>query len=332
MIKRLNILSDFTDSLFLYKVPPEVKKEILSHPQVRKIVFERKNINFHKSEFTIFWGHKIDDKKIKLIKNLKWIHLGTSGHEKINLNLCEKLGIKVSTSKNIISEAVASTVLSFILSFIRQSFYSLVVKDAKNFSRSDFDKRIKHIREPSNCKVLIYGTGAISELLSGWLSLLGFEFRTVSFSVREQTSGKRSYSIISRDDAIKLLSNFDVVVNLLPLRSDTYHYFNSDVFKKFSRSAYYISVGRGKTTDEDDLIQALKSGTISGAALDVFENEPLTKESPLHKVKNLLITPHVAALSQDYWKKQKNLILKNLDNFITGQQLENQVTRDGSSG
>ena len=84
-------------------------------------------------------------------------------------------------------------------------------------------------------------------------------------------------------------------------------------------------MGRGETVEEKDLIEALKNKKISGAALDVVQNEPIKKNSQFLKLNNLIITPHIAGITNDYWDKQYQLFSKNFKNFKTSKKLQNIV-------
>jgi phosphoglycerate dehydrogenase-like enzyme len=125
----------------------------------------------------------------------------------------------------------------------------------------------------------------------------------------------------------QILNDQDYIINLLPYRTDTHNYFDKEKFARFSSKTNYISVGRGKTTDEVALVESLTLGQIGGAGIDVFSNEPLKSSSALFKCKNLLMTPHVAAMSKDYWQNQTKHFLENLEGFSSGGTLQDQITR-----
>jgi phosphoglycerate dehydrogenase-like enzyme len=87
--------------------------------------------------------------------------------------------------------------------------------------------------------------------------------------------------------------------------------------------SYFINLGRGKTVVEDDLIQILKDKVIAGAGLDVFDVEPLPKESELWNLDNVLMTPHIANIDKNYWKNQIELFIDNLQRFKNNKKLKN---------
>jgi phosphoglycerate dehydrogenase-like enzyme len=89
-------------------------------------------------------------------------------------------------------------------------------------------------------------------------------------------------------------------------------------------NSYFINIGRGETVIENDLIYALKNGIIAGAALDVFNIEPLSESSELWGLNNVIITPHIAGVTNNYWKKQCELFITNLNNFMYNKPMINQ--------
>ena len=96
-------------------------------------------------------------------------------------------------------------------------------------------------------------------------------------------------------------------------------------FELMRLSTYFINVARGSLVDEASLVQALASRQIAGAALDVTTEEPLPPESPLWKLPNVFITPHVSAVSEHLWKRQTDLIMENLERWFGGRELLNRV-------
>jgi phosphoglycerate dehydrogenase-like enzyme len=122
-----------------------------------------------------------------------------------------------------------------------------------------------------------------------------------------------------------LLKDSDFVVVALPLTDETHHILDAAAFEVMKESAYLINVGRGKLIDEAALIEALKSKQIAGAALDVFEEEPLPGESPLWALKNVIISPHVSGISRFLHEETLALFIENLNRYLAKQPLYNQV-------
>ena len=122
-----------------------------------------------------------------------------------------------------------------------------------------------------------------------------------------------------------LLKDSDFVVVALPLTDETHHILDAQAFEAMKETAYVINVGRGGLVDEKALIQALKSKHIAGAALDVFEKEPLDENSPLWDMENVIISPHVSGLSQHLSEETLDLFIENLNRYLADLPLYNQV-------
>jgi len=113
----------------------------------------------------------------------------------------------------------------------------------------------------------------------------------------------------------------DYVVLALPLTADTRTLMNAARLKKLRPGACLINVGRGPLIDEGALAEALRGRKLGGAAIDVFSKEPLSADSPLWDLEDLLITPHTAALTEKLWERHYCLIQENLTRFLDGQPL-----------
>jgi phosphoglycerate dehydrogenase-like enzyme len=126
-----------------------------------------------------------------------------------------------------------------------------------------------------------------------------------------------------------LLPETDLLVMALPNTPDTANILSRERMALLPRSAYVINVGRGTAIDQEALIEALDSGRLAGAALDVVVPEPLPADHPLRRAKNLLLTPHVAGNMTLAYTQQKSvdMFLSDLENYVAGKPLEHAVDR-----
>ncbi|MNI67856.1 Glyoxylate/hydroxypyruvate reductase A [compost metagenome] len=108
----------------------------------------------------------------------------------------------------------------------------------------------------------------------------------------------------------------DFIINTLPLTDDTQGLFDASVFNACREGAYYINIGRGATTDTDDMIAALNSGRLAGAGLDVFETEPLPPEHPLWGMEQVIITPHCAGATDRYADRVVEIFSSNMRAYL----------------
>lgn len=123
----------------------------------------------------------------------------------------------------------------------------------------------------------------------------------------------------------EMLGQCDYIVNALPLTKETEHIIGAPEFAAMKQTAFYVNVGRGKLVDEAAMVRALQEKRIAGAGLDVFETEPLAKESPLWAMLNVFITPHVSGDVIDNRDRAVRFFAENLKRYLNGQPLKNVV-------
>ena len=134
----------------------------------------------------------------------------------------------------------------------------------------------------------------------------------------------RSWPAVKPD---ALLPRADFVVLTVPHTPATEGFMNRARFRLMKRSAYFINIGRGKTTRLPDLVAALEAGEIAGAGLDVFEQEPLPAEHPLWTLPGVIITPHTAGYGPYLDERRYEIILENCRRFVAGEPLRNVVDK-----
>ncbi len=171
--------------------------------------------------------------------------------------------------------------------------------------------------------MLIVGLGGIGTEIAKRAHALGMRIIATRNSSRE---GPAYVDYVGLADELPELSRqADVVVNATPLTPATTGLFDAAVFKTMRRDAYFINIGRGASVVTDDLIKALKEGDIAAAALDVTEPEPLSKDSELWRLPNVLITPHISARSDQSLQRVWLLVRENLRRYVRGERMLNVV-------
>jgi phosphoglycerate dehydrogenase-like enzyme len=171
----------------------------------------------------------------------------------------------------------------------------------------------------------IIGLGAIGSEIARRAGAFGMRVVAVDPLVQEAPAG---VEVVWRPEELsKLLSASDYVVIAAPHTPQTARLFRRPQFQQMKRGAYLINIGRGAIVDLTDLVIALQAGEIAGAALDVFETEPLPPEHPLWKLENVILTPHVAGYSPAIAGRHLAVLLENIRRFVAGQPLQNVVTK-----
>lgn len=167
--------------------------------------------------------------------------------------------------------------------------------------------------------MLVVGLGGIGTQVAKRAHGLGMRVIATRNSRREGPDYVEYVGLAN--ELLELARQADVVVNAAPLTDSTRGLFNAKFFDTMKPSAYFISVGRGQSTVTADLIKALETGQIAGAALDVTDPEPLPEGHPLWSAPNLIITPHVAGRSREAFARIGALVAENLRRYVAGEPL-----------
>jgi len=134
-------------------------------------------------------------------------------------------------------------------------------------------------------------------------------------------------AVVTPDGLLAALRHADAVVIAAPQTPDTWHLIGSTQLDAMKDGAILVNISRGKLIDEEALARALASGRLGGAALDVFEHEPLAATSPLWSDPRVLVTPHVSGIHERYWPDATALFADNFRRFLAGQPLRNVVDK-----
>jgi phosphoglycerate dehydrogenase-like enzyme len=183
--------------------------------------------------------------------------------------------------------------------------------------------------------MLILGYGSIGKTVARAAEVFGMRvigIRRHDPAVGKETDGAApngpNVTVAGLSRLAELLPQADHVVNILPWTPDTRHCFGADQFRAMKKTALYINIGRGPTTDEAALIKALQSGEIAGALLDVMETEPLPADSPLWDMDKVILSGHYAGFHPDTNGLAMEIVLDNLGRYIRGEALKNLVDKD----
>lgn len=253
---------------------------------------------------------------ISALKNLKWIQLNSVGVDHIPINRIEKAGIILTNNKGGYSIPIGEWIVMKILEMYKHS---------RNFYRMQELKKWKtdtHVLEIYGKTIGFMGTGSIA--LEAAKRLKGFDVKILGFngSGRAVPFFDRCYRL---DKVHDMLSQCDVVVITIPYTEKTHHLIGESMISKMKDQVLLVNVSRGSIIEEESLIQYLKSGKIMGAALDVFEQEPLAENHPLWDLENVIITPHNSWISEMRNERRFDIIYENLKCFIQNKPLKNVV-------
>lgn len=239
---------------------------------------------------------------------LKWVQSISAGVDTYDLDCFAEKGILLSNASGIHSISISEHVLGVLLAEFRGIRTSITHQENKEWTREDIS-----YKQLSTQKMLVVGTGQIGQQLAAFSKGLGIQTYGVN------TSGHVTNGFIecySHKNMSRIVKEMDIVVNILPLTEDTYQLYDERMFFSMKPGTVFVNVGRGPSVQTEDLIHALNEGQLSFAALDVFEEEPLPKDSPLWEMENVLITPHISGLTPGFKAKLLAIFVQNLRQFI----------------
>ncbi len=251
-------------------------------------------------------------------KRLRWIHSFSAGVDRFLIPELIDSGILLTNSSGVHPIQIGEHVFGMLLAFERG-----IIASERNRRIGKWDRSI-NASEIYGRTVCIVGAGRIGERIAALAMAFGCEVTGVSRS----GSPAENFRAFPKERIADAVTDADYIINILPHTKETEGIFSGLLFGRMKKSAVYCSVGRGKTTVESDLIKALQDRTIRGACLDVFETEPLPESSPLWKMDNVLISPHVAGKTPRYMERAEKIFVGNLKAYCTGQRMPNLVDKN----
>ncbi|MCT4563606.1 MAG: phosphoglycerate dehydrogenase [Maledivibacter sp.] len=256
---------------------------------------------------------------ISKFKNLKVIMLSSIGIDQAPLEYIREKGIILTNNKGGYSIPISEWIVLKVLEMLKNSrgFYT-----KQSNQRWQIDTSILELY---NKTVGFIGTGTIAKETAKRLK--SFEANILGLNTRGKDVEyfDTCYSIKEID---KILSLSDIVVLAIPYTNDTHHLINDTTINMFKDGSYLINVSRGSIIDEGSLIKKINGGKFKGVALDVFEKEPLPKDSPLWNLNNVVVTPHNCWISEMRNKRRFDYLYKNMKRYMNGEELINIVDLD----
>jgi glyoxylate/hydroxypyruvate/2-ketogluconate reductase len=234
---------------------------------------------------------RIDGPLLKEAPQLKIVSDLAVGYDNYDLEAMKTYKVLGSHTPGVLDETVADLTFGLILASARRlSELDQYIKNGEWRSKDDLPFYGTDVHHQT---LGIVGMGRIGEQIAK-RARLGFEMNVLYYNRTRKPEVEKALDVTytSFED---LLTQSDFVVLLTPLTKETYHLFNKEAFQQMKPSSYFINVSRGQTVDERALIEALETGEIRGAGLDVFDQEPINPDNPLLKMKNVTLAPHIGS-------------------------------------
>ena len=247
--------------------------------------------------------------------NLKWIHSLRTGHDHIPLDELRRRGIRLTNGAGTAATEIAEFVIARILEHWKR-LPQIATQQADHRWQPAFGRAL------SDSSVVLVGYGPINQEVSRLLSPFATNITVVRRSANAPASG------VSRTVAFaemnRVLAEADIVVSAVPSNDETTGLFDAERFSAMKRGCFFVNVGRGTAVVEADLITALSSGQLGGAALDVTAVEPLPANDPLWD-SPARISPHSSASLANTLRRVHELFVRNVHLYVADKALENEV-------
>ncbi len=256
--------------------------------------------------------------QLERARNVRWIHIPTAGADRfVRSDLVRERGITITNSSGCFGIPIAEHVLALMLGLTRKLGVTV-----RNQARSEW-VRPGPLGELFGKTVGILGLGDIGTEVARRAHAFGMQ--VVAMRRRRGTSPPFVVALYGPEETDKVVQAADFLVLCLPGTEATRGILSRQRIESMKPGSYVINIGRGSLIDEPALVDALRSGRLAGAGLDVFSQEPLPTESPLWKMENVLITPHTSGNSPMHPRRTAAIFLRNLERYLKGEPLENVV-------
>ena len=274
------------------------------------------------SEADVLYTQRIAAEGVAAATRLKWVQtLGAGVEWLLTPEVRRREDLRVTNASGIHAQPIAEHVFGFVLMFARQLHRAVRQQSARSWSG---DALIPGVSTLSGATLGIVGPGAIGRRIAELAAAFGMRVIALKRTPGLVPGAER---IFGPGQLIPFLKEAEYVVNTLPLTAQTRGFFGPAEFAAMRSDAVLINIGRGATVQTDALVEALRSGSIAGAALDVTDPEPLPADHPLWDLDNVILTPHYAGTHPGYVQRASAIFLENLARYVAGNELVNLVDK-----
>ncbi|CDO04682.1 Glyoxylate/hydroxypyruvate reductase B [Oceanobacillus picturae] len=260
------------------------------------------------AEVILNWKKAIEQTVLEQNNQLKWIQTWSAGVNNLPLEQLSKRNVSITSANGVHAYPISETIFALMLGLTRKIHTYVRQQQQKQWEHADLKLEI-HEKT-----IGVLGVGAIGLETAKIAKAFGMKVLGVRHSGKSTDYVDEMYT---PDQLSDVLPQCDVVVITLPLTDETTNLFRKEQFDQMKNSSTLINIGRGPIVKEDELVEALQSGKIAGAGLDVFATEPLPEDSPLWDMENVIVTPHTAGSTEHYTERVvRDVFIPNLKNYL----------------
>lgn len=267
------------------------------------------------TEILYVWDHRLADlgALLRTAPEVRWVHANSVGVDRL---LCQELrGRTLTNARGVFDASITEWVLAAVLAHVKG-----LAGTWERQRRGVWEHRVTG--RLAGRRAAVAGTGSIGRAIASGLSALGVTVELVGRTGGLSGGGRGT------DRLAEVARDADILVLALPLTAETTGLVDAAVLEALGPDGFLVNVGRGRSVVESDLAAALRSGAIAGAALDVFEVEPLPASSPLWTLPGVLVSPHMSGDYRGFEADMMRIFGDNLHRWLAGRPLRNVVDLD----
>lgn len=269
---------------------------------------ERVELNIDVSDFeAVVCNGLFLQNDITRFQKLRFVQVTSAGLDRVPLSYIQENGIALYNARGVYSAPMAEWALGGVLALYKH-FNAFSEKQKQHTWEKD-----RTVRELAGDTVLLVGCGSVGSECAVRFKAFGMQVLAADIQKPQSDLFDAYYPMSEIEPALSLA---DVVVLTLPLTAQTRHYFDAQRLSHCKNGAILVNIARGAVVKEKDLTGALVNGTLGGAVLDVFADEPLPKDSPLWDMENVLITPHNSFVSPKNNERLFRVMYQNLERYM----------------
>ena len=269
------------------------------------------------AEVLVTWS--LRPEQVRVAQKLKWIHSPAAAVHGLMIPEVIDSDIVVTNASEVHGRVVAEHAMALLLASAKRLGRAFYYQRQRIWSQQKLWEEHPRPCELRGATLAIVGFGAIGREVARVAAAFGM--RVLACREHPERESANAESVYGFDELPRMLGRADFVVLAAPLTVKTRECFDATMFGAMKPGAYFINVSRGALVNEEDMVGVLRAGKIGGAALDVFKEEPLSAESPLWEMPDVIITPHSAALTENLWERHYALIEENLRRYKSGEPL-----------
>ncbi|MDV6011727.1 D-2-hydroxyacid dehydrogenase [Haloechinothrix sp. LS1_15] len=250
---------------------------------------------------------------------LRWLHIASAGVDPVMFDELRAGDVVLTNSRGVFDTPIAEYVLGAILALAKDLFHTRDLQREKRWVH-------RETARVAGTSAVVVGTGPIGRAIARLLRAAGIRVSGAGRRYREHDS---DFGVVYPSDSLsEHVGGVDYVIAVAPLTEQTSRMFDRHVFRAMRNDAWFINVGRGELAETSDLIEALDTGQLRGAVLDVFDTEPLPASSPLWTMPNVLVSPHMSGDVVGWRDALVEIFTDNFARWVDGKPLRNVVDKE----